>query len=364
VEVKDEMKILIVDDMEESLYMIETILKANGYEVVTAKDGIEALNKLKEESVDIIISDILMSGMDGFQFCRKCKKDDRLKNIPFIFYSATYTSKKDGEFALSLGAEKYIRKPTELKVFLNILKEVIEKHKESGLIAPPEESIKKEEIYLTEYSKRLIEKLEKKVLDLEKSEKQIKHLFEDVILTMGKITEIKDPYTAGHQQRISKLAVTIAKELDLPQDKTEGIRIASLLHDLGKISIPTDTLNKPSKLSEIEYGLIKDHPQAGYDILKSIDFSYPVVKIILQHHERLNGSGYPQGLKSEDILLEAKIIGVADVVGAMSSHRPYRFAFGIDQALEEISQNKGILYDPEVVETCLRIFKEKGFKFE
>src|SRR4030042_3214124 len=120
------MKSVIVEYMEESLDMIETILKANGYEVATAKDGLEALNKLKEESVDIIISDILMSGMDGFQFCRKCKKDDRLKNIPFIFYSATYTSKKDGEFALSLGAEKYIRKPTELKVFLNILKEVIE----------------------------------------------------------------------------------------------------------------------------------------------------------------------------------------------------------------------------------------------
>ena len=358
------MKILIVDDMEDMLYVVETILKGNGYEVATAKDGLEALNKLKEESIDLIISDIMMPRMDGFQFCRECKKDDGLKKIPFIFYTATYTGKKDEEFALSLGAEKFIRKPAEIKVFINIIKEVIEKHKEGGLIAPPEEPIKKEEIYLTEYSKRIVEKLEKKVADLEKSKKQIKHLFDDVILTMGKITEIKDPYTAGHQQGVSKLAVAIAKELDLPQDKVEGIRIAALLHDLGKICIPTDTLNKPSRLSEIEYGLIKDHPQAGYDILKAIDFSYPVVKIILQHHERLNGSGYPRGLKGDDILPEAKIIGVADVAGAMSSSRPYRPAHSIEEVLDEISKNKGILYDPKVVDVCLKLFKEKGFKFE
>ena len=358
------MKILVVDDMEDMLYVVETILKGNGYEVATAKDGLEALDKLKEESIDMIISDILMPRMDGFQFCRECKKDDGLKKIPFIFYTATYTGKKDEEFALSLGAEKFIKKPTDLKIFLNIIKEVIEKHKEGGLIAPPEEPIEKEEIYLTEYSKRIIEKLEKKVLALEESKKQVKDLFEEVILTMGKITEIKDSYTAGHQQRVSKLAVAIAKELDLPQDKVEVIRIAALLHDLGKICIPTDTLNKLSRLNEIEYSLIKGHPQAGYDILKSIDFSYPIVKIILQHHERLNGSGYPRGLKGEDILPEAKIIGVADVVSAMSSRRVYRSAHSIEEALEEISKNKGILYDPEAVDACLKLFKKKGFKFD
>ena len=301
--------------------------------------------------------------MDGFQFCRKCKKDVRLKKIPFIFYSATFTNKKDEKFALNLGAEKFIRKPTELKEFLNILEGVIKKYEKVVPIIS-QEPIKEEEKYLTEYSKRLIEKLEKKVLDLEESEKQVKHLFDDVIISIGKITEIKDPYTAGHQQRISKLSVAIAHELDLPKDKIEGIRIASLLHDVGKICIPTDTLNKPTKLSEIEYSLIRIHPQAGYDILKLIDFSHPVARIVLQHHERLNGSGYPQGLKSEDILLEAKIIGVADVVGAMSSSRPYRLAFPIDETLEEISKNKGILYDPEVVDACLKLFKKKGFKFE
>jgi len=356
------MKILVVDDLEDFLYMIETILKENGYEVATAKDGIEALDKLKEESIDVIISDILMPRMDGFQFCRECKKDPNLKEIPFIFYSATYTNKKDEEFALSLGVEKYIRKPTELKVFLDSIEEVSKKHKKGVPVTPPKPV--KEERYLTEYSKRLINKLDKKVLALEESEKKVKDLLEEMILTMGKVTEAKDPYTAGHQQRVSQLATAIAKELNLSQDKVEGIRIASLIHDIGKIGLPTEILSKPTRLTDIEFSLIKEHSQIGYDILKSIDFSYPVAQIVLQHQERLNGSGYPQGLKGEDILLEAKIICVADVVEAMSSHRPYRPALGIEKALEEISQNKGILYDPEIVDVCLKLFKEKGFKFE
>jgi len=356
------MRILIVDDIEENLYLLETLLKGSGYEVVTAKDGVEALSKLKEKSIDIIVSDILMPKMDGFQLCRECKKDDSLKNIPFIFYTATYTEKKDEEFALSLGAEKFIVKPQEPQVFLKILEEVIEEHKKRLLVIS-KKPIKGEEIYLAEYNKRLIKKLEKKVLDLEKSKKRLQKTMEGTINTIGKITETRDPYTAGHQKNVSQIATFIAQEMKLPQDKIEGIRIASLVHDIGKISIPAEILNRPTKLSEIEYSLIKDHSQIGYDILKSIDFPWPVAQIVLQHHERLNGSGYPNKLKGDKILLEAKIIGVADVVEAMSSHRPYRPALGIDAALEEISKNKGVLYDPEVVDACLKLFKKKEFKF-
>ena len=356
------MKILIVDDMEENLYFLETLLKGSGYKVVAAKDGVEALGKLKEEPIDIIISDILMPQMDGFQLCRECKKDDNLKKIPFIFYTATYIDKKDEEFALSLGAEKFIVKPQEPEAFLKILEEVIEEYKK-GLLVAPKEPIKEEEIYLAEYNKRLIKKFEKKMLDLEKSEKRLRKTMEDTIYTIGKIAETRDPYTAGHQKNVSQIATFIAQEIKLPQDKIEGIRIASLVHDIGKISLPAEILNKPTKLSETEYSLIKDHSQVGYDILKSIDFPWPIAQIVLQHHERLDGSGYPNKLKGDKILLEAKIIGVADVVEAMSSHRPYRPALGIDKALEEISQNKGILYDPEVVDVCLKLFKRKEFKF-
>ncbi len=494
------MKILIVDDIEENSYLLESLLKGSNYEVVTAKDGIEALDKLKEEPISMIISDILMPRMDGFRLCRECKKDKSLKKIPFVFYTASYTEKKDEDFALSLGAEKFIIKPQEPEVFLKILKEIIEKKKKRVLVTP-KESIKEEEIYLTLYNSRLIQKLEKKMLELEKmnkrlqekedkiyslnqfqenvihnaniwisvldekaniiiwneaaekmsgysakevmghhkiwewlypdenyrkdiitkaadavfnkgeaveeyetkicckdgkvriiswnynnitnpqgktigsvalgrditehkqAEERLKKIMDATLKAISKIVETKDPYTSGHQRQVSQLAISIAREMDLSPDQREGIRIASLIHDIGKISIPTEILSKPSKLSNLEFSLIKEHAQIGYGILQSIDFSYPVAQIVLQHHERLNGSGYPQGLKGKDILIEACIIGVADVVEAMSSYRPYRAALGIDAALEEISINRGILYAPEVVAACIKLFKEKDFKF-
>jgi len=200
--------------------------------------------------------------------------------------------------------------------------------------------------------------------ELQQSYQKLKKTMDAAIDTISKIIEAKDPYTSGHQHRVCQLAVPLAQELGLTEDKIEGIRIASLIHDIGKIGLPTEILSKPTKLTDIEFSLIKGHSQIGYDILKSIDFSYPIARIVLQHHERISGSGYPNNLKDDEIMLEAKIIGVADVIEAMSSFRPYRPALGIDKALEEISQNKGILYDPEVVDACLRLSKEKGFKFK
>ncbi len=199
---------------------------------------------------------------------------------------------------------------------------------------------------------------------LKESFKKLQKTMEDSIYSISLVTEARDAYTAGHQQKVSKLAVALAKEMGFPKDKVEGIKIAALIHDVGKINLPAEILSKPGKLSEIEFSLIKNHSQTGYDILKKVDFLWPIARIVLQHHEKINGSGYPRGLKGDEILLEAKIICVADVVEAMSSHRPYRPALGINKALEEISKNKGILYDQEVVDVCLELFKEKDFKFE
>jgi len=206
------------------------------------------------------------------------------------------------------------------------------------------------EIELEEERKRAKQKLQKTL--------------EKTIHALASAIEMRDPYTAGHQKRVTKLACAIAKEMDLSKEQIEGIRMAGLIHDIGKISIPFEILTKPGKLNDLEYSLIKTHPQAGYNILKGIEFPWPVAQIVLQHHEMMDGSGYPQGLCGKDILLEAGILAVADVVEAMSSHRPYRPAYGIDKALEEISKNKGILYDPEVVNACLRLFNQKGFKFD
>jgi hypothetical protein len=174
--------------------------------------------------------------------------------------------------------------------------------------------------------------------------------------------EARDPYTAGHQRRTADLARAIAAEMGMTKERIEGIRIAGTIHDIGKISVPAEILSKPRQLSEIEFALIRTHPRAGYEILKEIESPWPVAEMVLQHHERLDGSGYPQGLKAEGILREAGIIAVADVVEAIASHRPYRPADSIETALEEISCNRGFRYAPEVVDACLKLFREKGYR--
>jgi len=174
---------------------------------------------------------------------------------------------------------------------------------------------------------------------------------------------MRDPYTARHQERVTELACAIAREMGIPDGQIEGIHAAGLMHDIGKIAVPTEILTKPGKLNDLEFSLIRRHPQVAYDILKGIEFPWPIADIVLQHHERLNGSGYPNGLKGDEILLEARILTVADVVEAISSHRPYRPALGLDAALDEIKQGRGMLYDPDVVDTCLSVFEE-GFSFE
>ena len=188
--------------------------------------------------------------------------------------------------------------------------------------------------------------------------------FDDTILAFSTIVEIKDRYTAGHQIRVAKLAEAIAIEMNRGEEEVRVTRIAGIIHDIGKIYVPADILSRPGRLSDLEFSIIKMHAQYGYDILKTIDFPWPIAQVVLQHHEKLDGSGYPNRLKGTDILLYARILTVADVVEAMASHRPYRSALGIDRALEEISQNKGKLYDPEVVDACLKLITVKGFVFE
>lgn len=199
---------------------------------------------------------------------------------------------------------------------------------------------------------------------LKESRDRLHQALQGTIQAMALTIEIRDPYTAGHQRRVSKLACAIAEELDLAEEQIEGLRVAGDIHDIGKIYVPAEILSKPGQITAIEYGIIKTHPQVGYDILKTIKFPWPVAQIVLQHHERLDGSGYPLGLSGDQILKEAKILIVADTVEAMSSHRPYRPAQGIDKALAEITQNKGIQYDAEIVEACVRLFREKNFRFD
>ncbi len=496
------MNILVVDDVAENVELLQDILIGSGFGAVAAGNGKEALVRLQEEKIDAIVSDVLMPIMDGFQLCRECKTNPAWRDIPFIFYTATYTEKKDEDFALSLGADAYIIKPQDPEVFLEIIVSMLTKPELRAAPAAPADGMN-DLTYLSEHNQRLIAKLEAKMAELEaanrslwRSEHQYRLLAEnahDVIFVLdmdlnytyvspsvkllrdyepsevigrpaaatltreswelaaaivaeeiaqeqngkagmprsrtielemqrrdgttvwtevkvsllrdengrptgilgvtrditerkrgrdalarsfenlrkalggtvhaiARVVEIRDPYTAGHQRRVADLSRAIATELGLAIDRIEGLRMAATIHDIGKISVPAEILSKPTRLTAIERSLIEIHPQTGFDILQDIDFPWPVAEMIFQHHERIDGTGYPQGLHGNDILMEARIIAVADVVEAMASYRPYRPALGIDFALEEISRNRGIKYDAEVVQACLTIFRGRGFR--
>ncbi|MFP4482133.1 MAG: HD domain-containing phosphohydrolase [Thermovirgaceae bacterium] len=196
------------------------------------------------------------------------------------------------------------------------------------------------------------------------SEQELREALEKMIGVLAELVERRDPYTAGHQKKVAELSRAIALEMDLGEERAERVAMAGAIHDIGKISIPAEVLSRPGKLSPIEMELVRQHPQQGCEILKDVQTGWPLAEVVYQHHERLDGSGYPQGLKDGEILLEARILGVADVVEAMASYRPYRPSLGIDAALEEIESKKGLLYDPEVVSACLRLFREKDFVFD
>jgi len=198
---------------------------------------------------------------------------------------------------------------------------------------------------------------------LKQSNNQLENNLDEMVRAMSLTVEERDPYTAGHQRRATELAVALAREMGLSAHQCKGLRMAGLIHDMGKIAIPAEILSKPGGLNNVEFQLIKRHPQVGYDILKQFDFPGAVDQIVLQHHERLNGSGYPQGLAGDNILLEARILCIADVVETIDSHRPYRPGRGLEVALEEIRKNRGLLYDPHGVDACLHLFKSKNFQY-
>jgi len=199
--------------------------------------------------------------------------------------------------------------------------------------------------------------------ELNQSYKKLNEIMEDIVSIITKVAEMRDPYLRGHQKRVSKLATAIAQEMTLTRDKIEGIKFAALVHDAGRFNWPTKIVNNKDQLAEEEHEFIKNHPKISYYILKTVNFPWSIAEIAYQHHEKLDGSGYPKGLKDGEILMEAKIIAVADTVEAMSSKRSYRPSYSIKEVLEEISKNRGILYEPEVVDACLRLFQEKHFQF-
>jgi putative two-component system response regulator len=290
----------------------------------------------------LILLDIRMPEMDGYEVCRQLKLDPITAEIPVIFVSALQDT-EDKLTAFKSGGVDYITKPFQLEEVLARVDTHVRLHQIQRDL----------QILVDERTYALTASL----FTLNENQKRYSHILEQTIQALALTIEKRDPYTAGHQSRVSKLAVSIAQEMKLTDDFIEGLRLGGMVHDIGKIYIPAEILNRSGRLSEIEFQLIKTHPQVGYDIMKDVEFPWLVAEMIYQHHERLDGSGYPRGLKGDEILLEARILTVADVLEAMASHRPYRLAVGIEKGLEEIQRGAGSCYDAAVVAACLRLFE-------
>lgn len=360
--------ILLIDDEKAILDIMAMMLVDEGYDIHTANSAEEALKILKDSPIfSLIISDQLMPGMTGVQFFAQareiCPNALRVLQTGYTDTDAIIDAINSG------GIHLYLTKPWRKDDLLYSINQMLSKAELLVENRRLDALVKTQNIHLLELNKQLEEKVHLKTMhlnqraeELKASYEKIRIILEGAVLTMAKIVESRDPYTAGHEQQVARIASFIAQRMCLPDDQVEAIRIAGALHDIGKIAVPTEILTKPGRLSHLEMEMVKTHCQNAYDILKTIEFPYPIAQIIFQHHERMDGSGYPQGLSGKDILLEARIIGVADVLEAMSSHRPYRPSLGSEFAVEEITHNRGLLYDTVVVDACLSLYKTENHK--
>ncbi|MFA4909517.1 MAG: HD domain-containing phosphohydrolase [Desulfobacteria bacterium] len=338
-------RILVVDDEAAIRRLLGEMLDMSGYKCALAADAAEARTFIRDQGFDLILCDVNMPGESGLDLIRYVLAEHQETAV--IMVSAVDDT-DIAETALQIGAFGYIIKPF--------------RHNE--LMISIANALRRRELEIKNRIQR--ENLEQAVLErtgeLQTTLNKLKIATEGIIQAMAMTIEIRDPYTAGHQRRVRDLSCAIAEDMGLSKESINTIRMSSMIHDLGKIALPSEILSKPGLLTTSEFELIKTHSQIGYNILKDIEFPWPLAEIVLQHHERMDGSGYPQGLSGIDILHEARIVAVADVVEAISSHRPYRPALGVDKALEEISMNKNVLYDRTVVEACVKLFSDGRFE--
>ncbi|MBN1833624.1 MAG: response regulator [Deltaproteobacteria bacterium] len=338
-------KILVIDDEASVRRTVCRELRNQGCDYAQAANADEAKTMIKDRDFDLVLCDVKMPGESGMDLIKHIYEECPDTAVIMI------TGVGDMEIAknvLESGAYGYVTKPFRPdELMFNV----------SGALRR-----RALELENRTYHQNLEKEISERTDSLRVANERLGMAMNGFVEALAMTVEMRDPYTAGHQNRVSSLACAITEELGYDGTNVEGIRMAAKIHDLGKITVPAEILNKPGRLTEIEFTLIKTHSRLGYEILKDIAFPWPIAQIVLQHHERLDGSGYPQGLTEKEILLEAKILAVADVIEAMASHRPYRPALSLDEALEEIVRHKGRLYDSEVTDACLRLFREKNFK--
>ena len=375
-------RILVVDDDSTILELYQRILNPTSplpflpnFEITCCCQGDDAVNSVKRSTDEnapyaVAFLDLNMPpGPDGQWTAKEIHRLDPSINIVVV---TGYRTAPSGEVANRANISDkllYLQKPFHNQEIIQFATALSAKWKAERqlmvLHSDLEALVEKRTAELVQSNKLLkieIDNRKRMQLEIQHSFENLKKVMDSTVQAITTTIEKRDPYTSGHQQRVADLSRAITREIGFSENEIEGIYIAAAIHDIGKISIPAEILSKPVQLSDIEIRLIQAHSETGYDILKGIKFPWPIAEIVLQHHERLNGSGYPQGLAGDDILMAARIIGVADVVETMASHRPYRPSMGIDKALEEITQNKGVLYEPLIVDACLKIFNNKEFQ--
>ncbi|MFH1033221.1 MAG: HD domain-containing phosphohydrolase [Pseudomonadota bacterium] len=324
-------KVLLVDDEPNLLAVMQRQL-GNHYDLEVASGGEKALSRMAQAGpFAVLVTDLHMPGLNGIRLLERSQKisPDTVRIVLSGYYDLEQVMQAINEGYIY----RFLTKPVRPEVLIRAINDGLEQHRQ--------------------------------VLDARELHglKKLKESLVHVVVGFTRLVETRDPYTAGHQERVSQLAVALSRELGLSADQVACVTLAAQIHDLGKVYVPSEFLNRPGRLSPAEMSIIRTHPQVGCDIMRPMDFHWPISQIVLQHHERLDGSGYPQGLKGDEILLEARIIAVADVVEAISSHRPYRPSLGLPGAMEEIRQHRGSSYDPRVVDACLDLFEAKGWGF-
>lgn len=361
--------VLIADDRPDDRRLLRLIIERMGHRVIEAENGQQALDLARANVPDLVLSDILMPVMDGFTLGRELLAEGGLRHIPFVFVTATYSEQRYQDFAAEVGAARVLLKPFEAQAVRDVVQEALAN-------STPSDATQRlrrldDQQFHERHAQAVNWKLEEKVEELERantklrsSEAHSQALTASVVEAISKMVEYRDPYTTGHERRVGDLAVAIAARLGYSEDWINGLRIGGYLHDVGKIAVPSEILTKPGRLSQTEFTLIQAHAQIGFDILSGINFPWQIAEMARQHHERLDGSGYPRGLIGEQILPEARILAVADVVEAMMTHRPYRPAIGRTAALHEIESGRGIIYEPAAVDACLQLFREDNFEFQ
>lgn len=354
-------RILIVDDEAGIRRTLSLFLEAAGHQVRTAGTVAEARIECEAAVFDVVLSDIIMPGDDGIRLLEYIRR--RAPLVPVILITGEPSLETATE-ALRLGAFDYLSKPLRKDTVCR----VVDQASQVGALRRENERLNEEnrkhreelESLVAERTSELMERTEQREALL----LRLRGFLDDAIGTVAMTVEVRDPYTAGHQRHVAALTREIAIEMDLEESCIDIAYRAAQVHDIGKIAVPLDFLAKPSALSELEFAVIKVHCKVGYELLSRGNFPWPIAEIVYQHHERLDGSGYPRRLQGDAIALEARIITVADLVEAMSAHRPYRPALGIERALSEIELGRGTHYDPRVVDACLSLFREKGWSFD